>query len=146
MDIRWIETSELASLVSSHKGKPLLLNHWATWCDPCVGELPILGDLHKAHGEEITFLGLSWDRFEQFTDEAGTAKAIEETCAEHGLAYDMAIFRGSPEELFEALELEQRLIPQTFLYDAEGREVFHYMGSLEEPGAEAQLREAVEKL
>jgi thiol-disulfide isomerase/thioredoxin len=31
------------------RGKPLLLNFWATWCPPCVGELPLLDRFHREH-------------------------------------------------------------------------------------------------
>ena len=49
--------------MSSFKGKRLLLNFWATWCPPCVEELPLLDAFyqeHKGHGWQV--LGLAVDQ------------------------------------------------------------------------------------
>ncbi|OZI20573.1 hypothetical protein CAL26_24085 [Bordetella genomosp. 9] len=42
------------------KGKPIVVNFWATWCPPCVKEMPELDELHKRH-PQVTFLGLAVD-------------------------------------------------------------------------------------
>lgn len=46
---------------SVFSGKPLLLNIWATWCQPCVEELPHLDELAKEYAEQITIVGLHSD-------------------------------------------------------------------------------------
>ncbi len=43
------------------KGKPILINVWATWCPPCVAELPSLEKLYKARGNEVFFIFLAED-------------------------------------------------------------------------------------
>lgn len=42
------------------QGKPLVVNFWATWCPPCVKEMPELDELHKRH-PQVGFLGLAVD-------------------------------------------------------------------------------------
>ena len=49
--------------MSNFKGKPLLLNFWATWCPPCVEELPLLDAFHQAQkAKNWQVLGLAVDQ------------------------------------------------------------------------------------
>lgn len=55
-------TGETLSL-SAFKGKPLLLNFWATWCPPCVEELPMIEAFWREHaGKGMQVLGLAIDQ------------------------------------------------------------------------------------
>jgi thiol-disulfide isomerase/thioredoxin len=45
-------------------GRPLVINFWATWCPPCLREMPLLVDLHRRHGEEVQVVGVAIDRLE----------------------------------------------------------------------------------
>jgi thiol-disulfide isomerase/thioredoxin len=47
-------------LVQSHKGHPVVVSLWATWCDPCVKEFPWLMDLAREH-KDVVFLSVSID-------------------------------------------------------------------------------------
>jgi thiol-disulfide isomerase/thioredoxin len=50
--------------LSSFRGKPILINFWATWCGPCRAEIPSLVELQKQYGEEgqdLVILGVSVD-------------------------------------------------------------------------------------
>jgi thiol-disulfide isomerase/thioredoxin len=47
--------------LSDYRGKPLLLNFWATWCPPCIKELPELDRLYRAQGERLGIVGLAID-------------------------------------------------------------------------------------
>jgi thiol-disulfide isomerase/thioredoxin len=42
--------------LSDFEGKPLFINFWATWCPPCVAELPEINDLHNAYRDKVVFL------------------------------------------------------------------------------------------
>jgi cytochrome c biogenesis protein CcmG, thiol:disulfide interchange protein DsbE len=43
------------------KGKPVILNFWASWCKPCVDEMPSLVRLQKQMGNKVTIFAVSWD-------------------------------------------------------------------------------------
>jgi thiol-disulfide isomerase/thioredoxin len=48
--------------LASFKGRPLIINFWATYCGPCKAEIPMLNDLvQKYRGEHLTVLGVSYD-------------------------------------------------------------------------------------
>ena len=55
--------------LSDFKGRPVLLNFWATWCPPCRKEMPDLQAFHEAYGDQITILGINWnDDLEKATE------------------------------------------------------------------------------
>ena len=43
------------------KGKPIFLNMWATWCPPCIAEMPNINKLHNEVGSEVAFVMVSLD-------------------------------------------------------------------------------------
>lgn len=46
--------------LSDFRGKPVLLNFWATWCPPCRKEIPELQLFHEQYGDRIVLLGIDW--------------------------------------------------------------------------------------
>jgi thiol-disulfide isomerase/thioredoxin len=54
------EGGELA--LASFRGKPLVINFWATWCPPCIKELPAFDQVHRTHGPRgVQVIGLAVD-------------------------------------------------------------------------------------
>ncbi len=60
-DVKIINVSELSQIVKQSIGKPVLINIWATWCEPCREEFPDLVDLSKKYNKNIRFIGISAD-------------------------------------------------------------------------------------
>lgn len=50
-DVKMVSPDELRALLTTPSGKPRLFNFWATWCGPCVAELPMLSRFQAEHPE-----------------------------------------------------------------------------------------------
>src|ERR1700730_5385107 len=49
--------------LSDYQGKYLVVNYWATWCKPCITELPALNTFYKTHRDTVVVLGVNVDAF-----------------------------------------------------------------------------------
>ncbi|WP_310467227.1 TlpA disulfide reductase family protein [Sphingomonas sp.] len=109
------------------KGIPTLVNLWATWCAPCVKELPTLNALAKAKGADLWVVPISQDRGPHASVAAFLARLeLDQLHAYHDP--NMA--------LSGALGAE--ILPTTILYNSEGKEVWRYVGDLDWTGGEAK--------
>lgn len=107
------------SFAEISKGKPVLVNFWATWCGPCVKEIPDLIELN----EEFTakgglIIGISADR----DDDALTL--VSDFAKEKKMTYQIVIDNGDLEEAFGGL----RGYPTTFYVDKNGKIVKKLIG------------------
>ncbi|GAA4709038.1 TlpA family protein disulfide reductase [Sphingomonas lutea] len=110
------------------KGVPTLVNLWASWCAPCVKELPTLDALAARHERDgdLGVIAVSQDSAPQGSVEAFLAKLkVKRLGAYHDPK--MALSGG----------LGVEVMPTTVLYDAQGKEVWRYVGDLDWSGAEA---------
>lgn len=112
-------------------GKPLVINHWATWCDPCVDELPRLVRAAAGVADIGEFLGLSWDLFDHPGEPHAVAKKVAAFADSVGVGYPSVLFVGEPGELFAALGLNSELIPQTIVLAPDGSVAWRKNGVIE---------------
>jgi thiol-disulfide isomerase/thioredoxin len=108
------------------KGQPLLVNFWATWCAPCVREMPSLERLAAERGSSLAVLAISVDR---------RGEAVVGPFIERQAISKLPIYLDSKSELAHAFGVEG--IPTTILIDREGREVGRYLGPADWNGAAA---------
>ena len=47
--------------LAEYRGRPLVLNFWATWCEPCRREIPLLIALHQQYGQDVQIVGVAVD-------------------------------------------------------------------------------------
>jgi thiol-disulfide isomerase/thioredoxin len=112
--------------LTDFRGKPVLLNLWATWCAPCVKELPTLDALQLREGPALKVLTVSQDMEGREKVEAFLTKGKYRTL-EAWLDPEMALMA----------ELGVTTLPTTILYDAKGREVWRVAGDKDWAGTEA---------
>jgi len=51
-DLELIDAQGYQKLVEQYRGKPLLVNFWATWCEPCRHEYPMLNEMAKQYAPQ----------------------------------------------------------------------------------------------
>jgi len=56
-----VNDGEKSVTLSQFRGKPVVLNFWATWCPPCVQEIPSMVQLQKQLGDKVVILAVSTD-------------------------------------------------------------------------------------
>ncbi|MBK9732933.1 MAG: TlpA family protein disulfide reductase [Chitinophagaceae bacterium] len=67
-ELKILKYTELEKILTSEPGKPKLINFWATWCKPCVEELPYFMSLQQeAKNENVQFIFISLDFMSQTT-------------------------------------------------------------------------------
>ncbi|MDQ3079120.1 MAG: TlpA family protein disulfide reductase [Pseudomonadota bacterium] len=108
---------------------PVLVNLWASWCAPCVKELPTLNALARRQGRDgaLKVVAVSQD--------IGAQASVESFLAKLKVA-DLGAYHDPEMKLTDALGV--RVMPTTVLYDAAGREVWRYVGDLDWTGSEAK--------
>jgi peroxiredoxin len=118
----------------SVRGRPVVLNFWATWCPPCVVEMPSLERLHKTLGPEgLAVLAVSADE-----DEARLRRFVEEN------ALTLPVLR-DPGGRTAASAYRTTGYPETFVLDRNGIVQQHYVGPAEwdTPEAIAHFRHLI---
>ena len=105
--------------MASLRGQPLVLNFWATWCPPCVREMPALDRFHREHrAKGWQVLGLAADN----------AEAVRKFLADTPVGFAIALTG------FAGIDLSRRLgnasggLPFTVLYGREGQVVQRHIG------------------
>ena len=108
-------------------GTPLLVNLWASWCAPCIKELPTLEALEAARKGKLAVIAVSQDMSPQGSVDAFLAsKKLGRFAAFHDP--DMAL----------SSALGVQVLPTSILYDAAGKEVWRYTGDMDWMGGEAE--------
>jgi len=119
--------------VNAYDGQVLLVNFWATWCAPCVEEMPLLAQFQKDNAARITIVGIA-------VDEPGRARKFAQD-----LAVGYPLLFGLPEAMLVGRSYGNNsgMLPYSVLVDASGVVRWTRLGVLDRTQLEAQL-EAVE--
>ena len=94
--------------LSENKGKVVFLNFWATWCGPCVAEMPAIQELSETYADSVVFIGMNY---------AEDTKKVQDFVTKRGITYNIGIDENGDiaKNLYPTTG-----IPYTLVIDAEG--------------------------
>ncbi len=116
-DLKFKDQSGKIITLNELKGKVVFLNFWATWCPPCLAEMPSINKLYKQNrnNEDIVFILLDADS--NFEKANGYMKARKYTMPVYQMASSV------PDEIFAGS------LPTTVVFDKKGRLSFKHEGA-----------------
>lgn len=115
MDLLWAQVFDDPNgeslPMSQFKGKPLLVNFWATWCPPCVEEMPLLNTFYQAQREQgWTVVGLAIDQ----------PSAVRQFLERMPMAFPIGLAGLAGTELGRELGNERGAMPFTVVINSQG--------------------------
>lgn len=116
--------------LSELQGKPVIINFWATWCGPCVKEMPAFERLKDDFGDKIGIIAVNCG------DDAGTVKDFVE---ENGYTFPVVL----DEEYSISMLYPTNSIPYTVVLDAEGKVTHISTGALDADTMYERYKEAL---
>ncbi|MCL2342684.1 MAG: redoxin domain-containing protein [Firmicutes bacterium] len=125
-------TVKLSDLLAN--GKPVVLNFWASWCDPCKSEMPEFETVYKDLGNDVQFVMLNMTDGQRETTETAAAYVAKE-------GYTFPVFFDT-ERQAGAYAYGIRAIPTTFFIDQGGYIVSSWQSTL----TEQTLRDRIDAL
>ena len=136
---RAVNTEELLALLKGDGKRPLLVNYWATWCDPCRDEFPDLVKIDEDFRPKgLEFITVSLDDLKDINTEV--PKFLREMRARMPV-YLLNVV--DPEPAINAIDPAWGgAMPATFLYNSKGEVTYRHFGRFDT----AELRAAIDKL
>jgi len=113
-----------AVALDSFRGEPVLLNFWATWCEPCRVELP---ELQTLSADCLAVVGIAVN--------SGSPEQVASFAQARGVRYPILI---ADRQVLADYGVDA--IPRSVLVDAEGREAAHWEGAISREQVRAALR------
>jgi thiol-disulfide isomerase/thioredoxin len=108
-----------AQSLSDYRGRIVVLNFWATWCQPCQKEIPLFVQLHTRYASQgVQFIAAS-------IDDSETQNRVPDFVRRHGIPFQVWV-GATPQDQF-SFRLA-KAIPATVILDRNGNSVFRIIG------------------
>jgi len=135
----WIDLAGLEQRIEAERGRVVVVNFWATWCEPCREEFPDLVALDRRYrARGLTFLSVSLD------DPAERDTQVKKFLAEQKPSF--AVFvktAGDPDQFINGVDPAwSGVLPATFIYDRQGQR----RHAIFQPQTLAQLEQRIQPL
>ena len=112
--------------VATYRDKPLIVNFWATWCPPCIREMPLLDRFYRAQSQAGAkgwqLIGLAVDH----------AQPVQDFLRRHPVAYDIGVAGLDALQWARLWGNDKGGLPFTVAFAADGRIVQRKLGELQE--------------
>lgn len=126
-DFKVVDTTGKTHTLSGYKGKWVLVNYWATWCPPCLEEIPDLIAMHESKKNNIVVIGVAQDY--------RSAKQVTEFA--DGLFVNYPIVLGTPQVVNQIGPVQG--LPTTYLFNPEGKMVAQQVGAITREAVESYI-------
>ena len=121
-------------LMQEFQGKPLLINFWATWCPPCIEELPLIDAFYNRNkSKSLQVIGLAVDQ----------PSMVRRYLTQKPLSFPVGLAGFNGTELGRTLGNAQSVLPFSVIFDAKGRLLAQKAGKLEQSDLDAWLKKVI---
>jgi len=123
-DPKMIDAAGFQKILEENRGKPLLVNFWATWCEPCRDEYPMLNELAKQYAPQgLHVVGVSMD-------DDGDLILMRRFLARYKPVFPNYRKMAGAEAAFRQSVLQgwTGTMPVSIFYAKDGRQVEHFLG------------------
>src|SRR5687768_3009698 len=117
-----------------------MVNVWATWCVPCVAEMPDLQSIDHAFGPELAIVGISMDDAVPGIEKSRVTGFLDK----QKIVFPNVYYKGTPEKLGEHLDFSGE-IPVTIIFDRKGEELWRHQGRIDKKETIAKIRELLRR-
>lgn len=139
-DPQLIDAQGYQKLLEQYRGKPLLVTFWATWCEPCRDEFPMLNEVLKQYSPKgLNVVGVS-------LDEDGDLILLRRFITRYKPSFPNYRKKAGAESEFIQAVLPgwNGAIPASFFYAKDGRQIGHLLGASTRETYEAAIRALLE--